>query len=246
IRLTRQVAFEATLIELLIVEAPKCRGQTTKGTDQSGLRGNDVDDEAESRIQCKVETLLGFTLRLSQRISRREKVRVQVIAAVRGKREVTGLARGIEGATYQVTARPDVPRPRHDEIAEAHICPGLIASQAMLLDQLIPRPAELETGLIVVKVPSRDHAQEHIREARSVAVAVLEAEIDHTADHERKKILVGEQGRRHDLGQNIQSSEHGRVAHQRQFDQVLDTASVEPGPYPFVFGQRLLSCRMRR
>jgi hypothetical protein len=144
IRLTRQVAFEAALIELLIVKTAKCRGQTTKGPDQSELRSNDVDDETESRMLSKVETLLGFTLRLRQRISRREKVRVQVIAAVGGKREVTGLARGIEGATYQVTARPDVPRPRHNEIAEAHICPGLIASQAMLLDQLISRPAELE------------------------------------------------------------------------------------------------------
>src|SRR6185369_1425040 len=170
IRLTCQVAFEAAFIELLIVKRSESRCQTTKHPNQSDLRSNDVNDETEPRFLCKVETLLAFTLRFSQRISRREKVRVQIVAAIRGKREVAGLVRGIERATHQVTARPDVPRPRHDEIAEAHICTGLIASQTMPLDQLIPQPAELETSLIVVKVRSGDHAQPHICEARSVAV----------------------------------------------------------------------------
>ena len=163
-----------------------------------------VNDEAEPRLLCKLETLLGFTLRFCQRISRCEKIRVQIVAAVRGKREVAGLVRDIERATYQITARPNVPRPWHDEIAERHVCSGLITMQSTLFDQLIPEPAELETTLIVVEVRSGDHAKEHISEARSVAVAVLETEIDHPADHERKQIAVGKQGRRHDLGQDIQ------------------------------------------
>src|SRR6185503_4808306 len=107
-----------------IVKRSEGRCQTTKHPDQAELRSNDVNDETEPRLLCKVETLLGFTLRVSQPISRREKIRVQVVAAVGGKREVTGLVRGIERATHQVTARRDVLRPRHDEIAEGHICPG--------------------------------------------------------------------------------------------------------------------------
>src|SRR4029077_12454155 len=83
IRLTCQVAFEAAFIELLIVKRSECRCQTAKHPDQSELRSDDVNDETEPRLLRKVETLLGFTLRFSQRISRREKIRVQIIAAVR-------------------------------------------------------------------------------------------------------------------------------------------------------------------
>ena len=138
IRLASQVVFEAAFIELLLVKTSECRRQTTKRPDQLELRSNDRNDEAESRLLRKLETLLGFTLRFGQRISRCEKICIQVIAAVRGKREVAGLVRGIERTTHQVTARPDVPRPRHDEIAEGHIRAGLIASQTMPLDQIIP------------------------------------------------------------------------------------------------------------
>src|SRR5438094_5644774 len=173
------MAFEAAFIELLIVKRSECRCQTTKHPDQSELRSNDVNDETEPRLLCKVETLLGFTLRFSQRISRREKVRVQIVAAVRGKREVAGLVRDIERAAHQLTAGANVPRPWHDEIAERHVGPGLIAMQSALFGKLIPEPAELEPTRVVVEVRSGDHAEEHIREARCVAVAVLETEIDH-------------------------------------------------------------------
>ena len=75
--------------------------------------------------------------------------------------------------------------------------------QSTPLDQLIPKPAKLKTSLIVIEVRSGDHAKPHISETRSVAVAVFEAETYHPADHERKQITVGKQGRRHDLGQDI-------------------------------------------
>ena len=75
----------------------------------------------------KLEAILGFTLHLSERISRREKVRVQVVAAVRRKGEVTDLVRGIERATHQIAASPDMSRPRHDDISERHIGSSLEA-----------------------------------------------------------------------------------------------------------------------
>ena len=72
--------------------------------------------------------------------------------------------------------------------------------QTALFDQRIPEPAELETTLIIIEVGPGDHAKEHISEARSVAIAVLETEIHHSADYERKQTRVGKQGCRKDLG----------------------------------------------
>ena len=110
--------FEAAFIELLLVKTSECRRQTTKRPDQLELRSNDRNDEAESRLMCKLETLLGFTLRFGQRISRCQKICIQVVAAICPEREVAGSIRDIERATYQITTRPNVPRPWHYHTAE--------------------------------------------------------------------------------------------------------------------------------
>src|ERR1700751_3209537 len=60
VRLTRQVAFAAGIIELRIVKAPERRGQPTQRPDQPELRGNDVDDEAEPRLLRKLESPIGL------------------------------------------------------------------------------------------------------------------------------------------------------------------------------------------
>src|SRR3981189_2823168 len=115
------MALEPTLIEPPIVEGAECRRRAAEGPDQSELRSDDVDDETEPRTLRELEAMLGLTLRVDERISGREKVRVQVVAAIRRKSEVTDVVRGIEGATHQVAADPDVPRPRHDDISERHV-----------------------------------------------------------------------------------------------------------------------------
>ena len=117
-----------------------------------------------------------------QRISRRQKVRVQVVAAVRRKSEVADLVRGIERPTHQVTASPDMFRPWHDVTSKAHIGPGLETLQAAFFDQFIAKPTESKSGLVVAEVRSGYHAKPYIGDARTVAVAMLEAEIDHPAD----------------------------------------------------------------
>src|SRR3954468_9407964 len=114
------MALESTLIELPIVKVAECHRQSTEGPDQTELRGDDVDDETEPGLLRKLETTLGFTLRLNERVSRREKIRVQVNAAVRRKREVAYLVSGLERAPHQIASSPDMFRPRHDDIPEAH------------------------------------------------------------------------------------------------------------------------------
>src|SRR5713226_6869165 len=171
IPLTCQMVLEAEFVELLTVERSERRCQATKRPDQLELRGDDLDDEAEPRLLRKLEAPFGLTLRVCQRISSSEKIRVQVVAAVRGKREVAGLVRDIERAAHQLTAGANVPRPWHDEIAERHVGSGLIAMQPALFRKLIPELAELEPTRVVLEMRSGDHAKEHIREARCVAVA---------------------------------------------------------------------------
>src|SRR4051794_20330605 len=108
------MAFEAVFIESLAVERSECRCQATKRPDQLELRGDDLADQAELRLVRKLEAPFGLTLRLCQRISSGEKIGVQIVAAVRGKREVAGLVRDIECAAHQVTAgrRGDPPTRR--------------------------------------------------------------------------------------------------------------------------------------
>ena len=82
----------------------------------------------------KIERMLGFTLHLGERISRNQKVRDQVVEAVRRDTDVSNLVRGFERAMYQVTASPEMFRPWHDMTSETHIGIGLEALQSAFFD----------------------------------------------------------------------------------------------------------------
>src|SRR5439155_20832650 len=114
-----------------------------------------------------------FTLGLARRICRGGKVRGQVDWRISRKREVTDFVRGIEGATNQIAASPDMFRPWHGAIAETHIGTGLGALQSAFFDQFIAEPTELKSGLVVAEARSGDDAKPYIGEARPVAVAML-------------------------------------------------------------------------
>jgi hypothetical protein len=86
-------------------------------------------------------------------------------------------------------------RPGHDKISKAHVGPGLEAPQSAFFDQLIAKPAESKSGLVVVEVWAGYHAKPYIGEARTVAVAMLEAEINRPADRQGKKVRIGKQCR---------------------------------------------------
>ena len=105
------MALELKLIEPLIVEAAKFRGQPTEGPDQPELHSDEVNDEAEARFPGKREAVLGFRLHLGKRISHCQKVRAHLVAAISGKCKVTDPVGGIEGATHQIAAGQDVSSP---------------------------------------------------------------------------------------------------------------------------------------
>ena len=221
------MALKPKLIKLPVVKGAEFRRQPAEGPDKPELRSNEVNHEAEPSLLRKLEAILGFTLHLGERISRRQKVRVQVDAAVRRKSEVADLVRGLERSMYEVAASPDMFRPWHNVTSEDHIGPGLEALQAAFFDQFIAEPTESKSGLVVAEVRSSYLTKPYIGDARTVAVATFEAEIDRPADDQGKKVRVRKQCRRQDLGQNVQSCEGCRVAHQGQVNELLDRAASE-------------------
>src|SRR5882757_10433544 len=176
--------FEPALVELRIVEGRELRRQAPESPNEPELSDDDVDNETKTRLPREFEAVLGFSLHVAKRISRREKIRVQVVAAISRKGEVADFVCRVEGATHQNSSGLDVPRPGNDKIPEGHVGTGLEAMQSALLHQFVTEPAESESGPVVAKVGSENHAKPDIGEARSVTVTMLEAEIGHPTNHE--------------------------------------------------------------
>src|SRR5690348_11547423 len=117
------MALELKLIKLLITKRAEFRRHATEAPDYPELAGDEVNGEAKRGLPRKLEAMLGFMLHLRERISRRQKVRIQVDAAVRRKGEVTDLVCRLKRATHQVAAGPGVFRPGHRVTGEDHIGP---------------------------------------------------------------------------------------------------------------------------
>src|SRR6267154_3422086 len=140
------MALDPRLIELRIVEAAECRRQAAQCTDQPELGGDAVNDKPEPRLLREREAMLGFAFRLGKRIARREKIRVQLVAAVGGVSEVADLDCRLEGAAHQITAGPDMSRPGHNAVSKLHIGPGLETRQSASFDQVIAELTEAIYG----------------------------------------------------------------------------------------------------
>src|SRR5882762_6236123 len=212
------MALHPKLIKLLIVEGAKRRRQSPESPDQPKLCGHSVNDRPKPCFLRKGESILGLTLRIIERVARREKVRGQVATAKRRVSDVADIGCCLERAPYQIPASPDMFRPGQNDISKVHIGPGLEAPQSASFDQVIAKPSEAVSGLVVAESRSGERAKQYIGEARTVAVAALEAEIGRSAGNQGKQIPIRIECRRHEFGQNIQSGERGRVAHQRQLD----------------------------
>jgi len=245
-RVTCQTALESKLIESLIIERAEFRGQPTKGSDKSELHREVVNDETEPNLLGKREGILGFALYLSELISRRKKVFDQMIAAVRRKGNVSDLVRGIEGATHQIAAGLDMFRPWHDDISEGHIGSSLKTLQSAFFDQVIAKPTEAKSVLVVTETRPGYDGEPYISEAGRVAVTVLEAEIHQAANNERRQVLVAKQCRRHNLGQDVHSVEEVPVGHQGQVDEFFDLSRSHHGPDSIVLAPYLVTGRMWR
>src|SRR4051794_13900579 len=121
------MALEFKLIEYLIVEAAKFRGQPTEGSDEPDLNDYDVNYEPEPGLLDKRERILGFRLYLGKGISHGQKVRDQLAAAISRILKITDSVGGIEGTPYQIASAQRVFRPWQNDISERHVSSGLVA-----------------------------------------------------------------------------------------------------------------------
>src|SRR6266478_8547967 len=144
----------AKLVKLLIIKVTEIRGQSAERPNEPELCGDEIHGKTEPDLLRKGETTLGFALHLIERIARREKVRVEVAAAVPSKSEVTDLVRRLKRATHQIAASPDMSRPGRDYTSKVKIGPCLEALQPALFDQFVAEPAESKSGLIVAEARS--------------------------------------------------------------------------------------------
>ena len=85
-----------------------------------------------------------------------------------------------------------MPHPGND-VRETEVSPGLETEQPALLNQINGKLAEAKPRWVIAEPRAEEHADPAIGVARSVTVAVLEAEIRHATDDETMQIVVGEQ-----------------------------------------------------
>src|ERR1700721_198635 len=131
------MVLDPTLIKLIIVEGAEFRRQTAQRPDQPELGGDGVNDKPEPRLLCEREAMFGFAFHLAKRIARREKVRVQFVAAVGGVSEIADLVCRLERAAHQLAASSDMFRPGQNDIPKVHIDPGSKTRQSASFDQVI-------------------------------------------------------------------------------------------------------------
>ena len=156
---------------------------------------------------------------------------IRAAARVGRKGKVAGFLRRVESAPHECEAVAQVPRPGND-VRETEVDPGLETEQPALLHQIDGKLAEAKPRRVIAEPRAEEHADPAIGEARSVTVAMLEAEIRHATDDETMQIVVGEQGRRHDFREHLDGRAPSRIAHLRQVDECLDRPAPELLPNP--------------
>src|SRR4029077_18717214 len=151
----------------------------------------------------------------------------------------------VESAPHEAEAGTDGQRPERVDPKQI-VDSGLEATQTALLQQVQAELSETEPGPVIPKARPEEISEPDVGEARSVGVAVLQAEVRDSADDEEEQILVGQVGWRQGRGQDV----HGRaplgVRHQGQMDEILDRATPDLAREALVFSLDLLLRRVRR
>src|SRR5437879_12984171 len=127
----------------------------------------------------------------------------------------------------QIAEGPDMSCPREDLNCKVIIGPGLKTLQSAFFDQIIAELAEAKHGLVVAEARAVDRAKPFKMGARTVGVAVLEAQIDRSADDQRMQVEVRKECSRPELDQHVEGRKGRRVTHQWQIDKLLDRATAD-------------------
>src|SRR5882757_4096325 len=159
-----QMLLEAALVELRIIEGVEVRCKSTEHPDESVLRCNEVADKTEPHLPHEFKRVLDRVLDFTERISRGEKIRIQVGAGIGCISKIAGVLRRIESAPQENAAGRQVLGPVRDMDGENQVDAGAKAVKPALFDQIQAKLAEAESCLVVSKVRPEDAAQPHIGE----------------------------------------------------------------------------------
>src|SRR5262245_29120448 len=96
---------------------------------------------------------------------------------------VTNFVCGIESATHQIAAGPEMFRPWQDDVAESIIGSSLETLQSTFFDEIISELTETESNLIVAEARSGYDGKPYVGETRTVAVAIFEAYINYSTNN---------------------------------------------------------------
>src|SRR5215468_4381709 len=123
---------------------------------------------------------LNLSLHLNERISRRQHMGDQLAPAVRPDGKIANLIGRRDRATQQIAASFHMFRPGCDQ-AEDLIRRGLEALEVASFAQFIAKPGKAIPGLVIAEPRAGEHTNTNVGDARSVAVAMLDTEIDGAA-----------------------------------------------------------------
>ena len=137
-------------------------------------------------------------------------------------------------------------RPGEDLNCKIVIGPGLKSLQSAFLDQVIAELTEARPGLIVAEARAGNRAKPFKMGARTVTIAVLETQIDGSADDQGMQVEICKECSRPELGEHIERCKGRWGTHQGQIDEFLDRAAADLRPDPLVFAPCFLFGRVRR
>src|SRR4051812_3485335 len=112
--------------------------------------------------------------------------------------------------------------------AEMQIDSRLEARQPQSFNQLAADLAKAKCSPIIAESVACHQAQTDIGQARTIAVASIQAKVQRPAYRKGPEVLVREECGCSDLHQNVDSRKRCRIAHQRQLGEILDRTALKP------------------
>jgi hypothetical protein len=232
LRILLQVLIEPALIGPRLGAGGAVWCQAAQRPDQAELRHEAVNDGSKPRLAREGQAVLGLLLDLAERGSGSEEVCDQEGGAIRGKGEIAGVLRRLEGASHQGATGVQGPRPGHDVVPDNQVDARLEAGQPTLLHQSEPELTETEPRPVIAAVRPQDHDELGIGQARSIAVPMLQTEVHHADEGKSKQMPIREQGRRQEPGEHVRGRVPIRLGHQRQINKRLDRTAPDRLPHP--------------
>src|SRR5262245_38122264 len=112
-------------------------------------------------------------------------------------------------------------------VCEKYADDGVELAEVSPLEHLVAQTPEAEADFEVAEESARDEPEVLVREARAVAIAAHETELDGCADDQGQEVLVRAHCTRNDLREHIHGCAGRRIGHQGQIDDLVDRATLE-------------------